>query len=196
MTRDHRALPTPSSASRLVVCMIAAAGVPACTALRPAEPGAGGGQVAKEPGGTPTTAPTGFSAGIALPSLTDVEWRCVEVIGPDGVTVSTTEAMPTLRIAAGGRASGFAGVNRFGSDAAIGSARRASSVPLRFGPVVATRMAGPPERMAIERAFTEMLAEVREAVLAIDAKGVAELRLLGERGMLARFVRENDEAGR
>jgi heat shock protein HslJ len=59
-------------------------------------------------------------------------------------------------------------------------------MPLRFGPVGATRMAGPPERMALEEAFTSMLGTVRSASVAAGPRG-AMLTLRNERGDCARF---------
>ncbi len=63
-------------------------------------------------------------------------------------------ATPTLLVAADGKASGFAGVNRwFGSCAADGAS-------LKFGMLGMTRMAGPPERMDLEQAYANALAAV------------------------------------
>lgn len=122
-----------------------------------------------------------------MPGLTDTEWRCIELFDANGVPLDTTRNPPTLRIARDGRASGFAGVNRYGCDASIGN-----SISLRmrlaFGPVMTTRMAGPPERMALEQAFTAMLGTVRESDVSIGADGATTLVLRNERGVCARFA--------
>ena len=104
----------------------------------------------------------------------------------DGTPVSVTDQPPSLLISAEGRASGFAGVNRYFAEATVGNAINHANVPLRFGPVGATRMAGPPERMALEQAFTSMLGGVRSAAIASGPRG-AVLTLRNERGDCARF---------
>ena len=114
------------------------------------------------------------------------EWTCVELIGIDGKPVAVTDQPPSLFISAEGRASGFAGVNRYFAEATVGNAINYDNVPLRFGPVGATRMAGPPERMALEDAFTSMLGGVRSAAIASGPRG-ALLTLRNERGDCARF---------
>lgn len=122
----------------------------------------------------------------ALPSIDRTEWTCVELIGADGKQVSVTDRPPSLLISAEGRASGFAGVNRYFAEASVGNAISQANMPLRFGPVGATRMAGPPERMALEEAFTSMLGTVRSASVAAGPRG-AMLTLRNERGDCARF---------
>jgi heat shock protein HslJ len=133
--------------------------------------------------------PTPPAAAAAVPSLTDTDWKCIELFDAHGAPVDTTGNPPTLRIGADGRASGFAGVNRYGCDARIGNSTSSAVMPLSFGPVMATRMAGPPERMALEQAFTAMLATVREAKCSSAANGPASLVLRSERGISARFER-------
>lgn len=134
----------------------------------------------------------------ALPSLVGTEWGCVELTGPDGSSVPVTDQPPTMRIAADGRASGFAGVNRYFTQATFGNSITAVT-PLQFGPVGATRMAGPPERMALEAAFTSMLARVRSAqvVGVTDTAAAARagagnagamLELRSDAGVVARFA--------
>jgi heat shock protein HslJ len=76
-------------------------------------------------------------------------------------------------------------VNRYFASATFGNARTQPE-PLRFGPVGATRMAGPPERMALEHAFTAMLESVRFSQVKSGATGPL-LVLSSERGEVARF---------
>ena len=122
----------------------------------------------------------------ALPRIDGVEWTCVELRDRDGRPVALTDRPPTLLIGADGRASGFAGVNRYFAEASIGNTITAVT-PYRFGPVGATRMAGPPERMALEQAYTAMLGSVRFAVVTGESRGPM-LTLRDERGDCARFV--------
>ena len=158
-----RLLPSLAAAAVIVATLASCASSPD---PRPAAPGAG----------TPTR----------LPGIDRTEWTCVELIGADGTPVSVTDQPPSLLISAEGRASGFAGVNRYFAEATVGNAINHANVPLRFGPVGATRMAGPPERMALEQAFTSMLGGVRSAAIASGPRG-AVLTLRNERGDCARF---------
>ncbi len=131
----------------------------------------------------------------ALPSLTGTDWNCIELIGPDGTSVSVTDRPPTISIAADGMASGFAGVNRFFTEATFGNTTTAVT-PLTFGPVGATRMAGPPERMQLEGTFTSMLERVRSAQVVAGTGASARPTLVlsdGER-VLARFTPAPAEA--
>ena len=125
-----------------------------------------------------------------LPSFTGTHWNCVELIGPDGTAVPVTDQPPTILIAADGKVSGFAGVNRYFTQATVGNSITAVT-PVRFGPVGATRMAGPPERMQLEGAFTSMLERVRSAQVVARGRTVPAGPTLvlseGER-VLARFA--------
>lgn len=126
----------------------------------------------------------------ALPSLTGTDWHCIDLIGPDGSPVHVTDHPPTILIAADGKASGFAGVNRYFSEATFGNSITAAT-PIRFGPVGTTRMAGPPERMQLERAFTSMLERVRSAQVVPgrgEATDGATLALGDGERVLARFT--------
>ena len=158
-----RLLPSLAAGAVIVATLASCASSPD---PRPAVPGAG----------TPTL----------LPGIDRTEWTCVELIGADGAPVSVTDQPPSLLISAEGRASGFAGVNRYFAEASVGNAISQANMPLRFGPVGATRMAGPPERMALEEAFTSMLGTVRSASVAAGPRG-AMLTLRNERGDCARF---------
>ena len=100
-----------------------------------------------------------FALGVALlagcttantEDLIGHEWRCTQ-IGSRTLTESNT---PTLLMTAEGKASGFAGVNRwFGTCSIDGPA-------LKFGMLGMTRMAGPPDRMQLEQTYADALAAV------------------------------------
>ena len=64
--------------------------------------------------------------------------------------------MPTLTLAADGTASGFAGVNRWSGTCTSNGAS------LAFGPLISTRMGGPPERMELERKYLQSMATVTQ----------------------------------
>ena len=134
----------------------------------------------------PRPAAPAWGTATRLPGIDRTEWTCVELIGADGKPIAVTDQPPSLFISADGRASGFAGVNHYFAEATVGNAINDENVPLRFGPVVATRRAGPPERMALEDAFTSMLGGVRSAAIASGPRGVV-LTLRNERGDCARF---------
>jgi len=139
----------------------------------------------------PAPAATGGTSAAAhaepLPRIDSTEWRCVRLVDAGGRQVDVTDRPPTLRIEPEGRASGFAGVNRYFADVTFSSVTSPPE-PLRFGPVGATRMAGPPERMALEEAFTSMLGTVRSARVT-SAPGGPLLVLTSERGDCAFFER-------
>ena len=78
------------------------------------------------------------------------EWRCTRI----GSRTLTEDRTPTLLMTDDGKASGFAGVNRwFGTYSVDGST-------LKFGMMGMTRMAGPPERMQLEQTYADALAAV------------------------------------
>jgi heat shock protein HslJ len=137
-----------------------------------------------------------FAAALSLPNITGTQWRCTEIADTNGSLVPVPGEPPTLLIAADDKVSGFAGVNRYFSTATFASVM-APPIPLTFGPVGATRMAGPPDQMELERAFTSMLSRVRFAqVVGAAAAGTgggttsadATLILSGDAGVLARFA--------
>jgi putative lipoprotein len=109
----------------------------------------------------------------------DVTWRLIEL---DGTTLAVSPDMkqPDLRFDPGrGTAAGFAGCNRFSGTFQTDGAR------LRFGPIVATRMACPEPTMQLETAFLGALDAT--TAYALDGKTLAFLA--GER-VAARFTRE------
>jgi heat shock protein HslJ len=168
MTRSRSARDVGSS---LAVCLVGACFVAACTTSS-----------------VPPTTPTQreIACPVALPRIDGVEWICVELRDGNGRPVALADRPPTLLIGADGRASGFAGVNRYFAEAKVGNTITAVT-PYRFGPVGATRMAGSPENMAIEHAYTTMLETVRFAVVTGESRGPM-LTLRDERGDCARFV--------
>ncbi|MBL8861346.1 MAG: META domain-containing protein [Planctomycetes bacterium] len=139
--------------------------VVACTAQ-----GSAPGPVGAAPGPSEAPAPSGLA-------LTGVEWRLVDVGGsPVAPAVGTRAAF--LRFdAEESMLHGHGGVNSFfGPYAADGAGLRVETLAL-------TRMAGPPELMEQERAFTAALHAVRairlgggELVL-LDGTGVELARL-------------------
>lgn len=84
------------------------------------------------------------------PPLIGTNWRCNRI----GSRLLADEAAPTLLVATDGNASGFAGVNRW-----FGPCKQ-DGPTLKFGMVAMTRMAGPPERMELERTYADALRTV------------------------------------
>ncbi len=111
-------------------------------------------------------------------TLTGPVWSLV-ALGERPVDSANGAPVPTLQFdAATTRATGFAGVNRYSGDFMLDGAR------LTFGPAVLTKMAGPPERMELERRFTAALAattrwRIRERHLEL---------LAGDNYVLAKFA--------
>ena len=103
-------------------------------------------------------------------------WRLTEL---DGAAAPAGEA-PSLELFEDGSIAGDAGVNRFHGRADADGLRAG-----RFasGPLATTRMAGPPERMELERRFLEALGRATE----VRVRG-GELELLRDGRVLARFA--------
>lgn len=113
--------------------------------------------------------------------LTSTDWECSSIAGhamPEG-------PRPTLTITLPDRANGLAGVNRyFGT---VDFDREA----MRFSKLGATRMAGPPERMELERSFLGMLE--RSRTFRLEGRS---LTLIDEAGaVVATFAAPADPAG-
>ncbi len=134
---------------------------------------AGEGTSKAAPDATADGARTG-SAETAAPLLGS--WRCTKIAS----TPVASEGAPNLRFAPGGRASGFAGVNRF-----FGPFTVAGPGALSFGDIGATRMVGPEDRMKIEDSFLAALGHATGFV--IEGK---VLRLTDRGETLLAFARE------
>jgi len=78
------------------------------------------------------------------------EWRCTRI----GSRTLTEDRTPTLLMTAEGKASGFAGVNRWFGTCSI------DGTTLKFGMLGMTRMAGTPDRMQLEQTYADALAAV------------------------------------
>lgn len=100
---------------------------------------------------------------VRLADLVGTTWTCTRIEGiemPEG-------SPPTIEFGAADdsgvvKIAGFGGVNRFGGTAnAVGAG-------LAFGPMMATRMAGPPERMELERAYLGIFHAIDDAALSGD----------------------------
>lgn len=114
----------------------------------------------------------------ALAALEDTDLRLARLV-TDGQTISIpAERPPVLQFLEGGRVAGFAGVNRFNGGFTLGEGGALIWSPA----MAATRMAGPPERMALEGALLGALpATTRLGVLPYgvvfqseDGKNIAE----------------------
>ncbi|HMO66454.1 MAG TPA: META domain-containing protein [Verrucomicrobiota bacterium] len=114
-----------------------------------------------------------------LAPLREADLKLARLVA-DGQTITVpAERPPALQFLADGGVAGFAGVNRFNGAFTLGP-----EGTLTWGPgLAATRMAGPPERMALENAFMKALpATTRLGVLPYgvvfqseDGKNVVEL---------------------
>ena len=94
------------------------------------------------------------SASAPAAPLEGTEWTLIELNGQPLTTVQGL-LVPTLKLdAATKRASGTSGINRFGGG------YDPSGANLKFGTLVGTRMAGPPEAMSRENAFLEAMRQV------------------------------------
>jgi heat shock protein HslJ len=88
------------------------------------------------------------------------QWNLVALDGKPIGDAAALEAMgvrrtPHMTIADDGAAAGFAGVNRYSTRLTVGLGGEAS-----FAPSVSTRMAGPPQAMALESQFMHDLSRV------------------------------------
>ncbi|MFN0068031.1 MAG: META domain-containing protein [Limisphaerales bacterium] len=115
----------------------------------------------------------------ALAALNEADLRLARLVAGGQTVALPAEKLPVLQFLEGGRVAGFAGVNRFNGAFTL---RDGGVLEWSPGPAV-TRMAGPPERMALESAFLKALpATTRLGVLPYgvvfqsdDGKNVVEL---------------------
>lgn len=141
---------------------------------------------ATKPAGAPATSAASVerpdAVAAAAPTAgfpTGQTWMLVTLGGAD-ISVAEDRARPTLLLEAKeSRASGMAGVNRFGGTYTL------LADALRFGPLMATKMAGAPEENELERRYLDALAETTRWRLANDT-----LELLAGERVLARLVRK------
>lgn len=104
---------------------------------------------------------------------------------PADVAVPRTARTPTLRIADTGEIVGTAGVNQYSGS--ISPDKLAQGL-FETGPIVTTRMMGPPQAMALERRFLDLLQQAR--YFHCDAK---TLTLRSDGGKVLEFVRTDGE---
>ena len=116
------------------------------------------------------------SANQPIASLAGQSWTCVTL---DGAAITATRP-PTITFDGAGRVNGFSGVNRFG-----GSVESAEAGELHFGQMMSTKMAGPPEQMALESSFLS-------AITRADRYMVKDAELIFSAGktMLVQFKSE------
>ncbi len=141
----------------------------------------------REGAATGAGASASASAPVRLEQLVGTSWTCAQF--EQGAIPA--DAAPTLSFArAEGsgelQATGFAGVNRF-----FGNATERDGV-LALGPFAATRMAGPADRMELERGYLAMLARVDAARLERSSSEGEVLRLLDGDAVVAMFTRARD----
>lgn len=123
------------------------------------------------PGDSPATSPTPVGAW----TLTALRGEPLEQFIPEGART------PTLTVTAEGRISGQAPINRYSGAVDPGAWPRGGFDP---GPMVATRMGGPPEVMRFEMDYLGALDEVTS----FAASG-GDLQLIAGDGVLLRFER-------
>jgi heat shock protein HslJ len=121
------------------------------------------------------------SAQQPIASLAGQSWTCVTL---NGAAVTATRP-PTITFDGAGRVNGFSGVNRFG-----GSVESAEAGELHFGQMMSTKMAGPPEQMALESSFLSAITRA-DRYMVIDT----ELIFSAGKTMLVQFKSEPLAAG-
>ena len=121
------------------------------------------------------------SAQQPIASLAGQTRTCVTL---DGAAITATRP-PTITFDGAGRVNGFSGVNRFG-----GSVESAEAGELHFGQMMSTKMAGPPEQMALESSFLDALTRA-------DRYVVTDVELIFSAGkkMVVQFKSEQLAAG-
>lgn len=140
------------------------------------------GNPAATPGGAlaPRPAPTAPAAPAA--ALRGTEWTCTWISNAGREITPAGDDAPTLRIEPPANATGRGGINRFGGPAELAAGEPGPSGTIGFPAIAATKMAGPPERMALEGAYFGALRAARRYAIEGD-----QLTLFGEAGAVARF---------
>ncbi len=95
-------------------------------------------------------------AAVSVPGDLIGTWILVAI---DGAPVTEVGKTPTLEVFEEGSVAGVGGVNRFNTKVEIVGGR------LSFGPVAATKMAGPPEAMDLESTYLARLGAVSSYVV-------------------------------
>ena len=89
------------------------------------------------------------------PPLIGTAWVLIELNGKSFIPSEGLQ-LPTLKLdAAKQQASGTSGINRYAGSYDLNGST------IKFGPLMGTRMAGPPEAMAAEEAFLAAMRNVR-----------------------------------
>lgn len=104
-------------------------------------------------------ASTGAGAAANLADAIVGDWN-LSAINKSPIALPAGARQPSLNFTSDGRVSGLAGVNRMSGSfdpAALASGN------ISFGPMAMTKMAGPPELMKIEDAFSQALSKVTSA---------------------------------
>lgn len=98
-----------------------------------------------------TTPVPATAAGLA--ALEESDLRLARLVADGRPVTIPAERPPVLQFLEGGRVAGFAGVNRFNGGFTLGDGGALTWAPA----MASTRMAGPPERMALESALLATL---------------------------------------
>jgi heat shock protein HslJ len=110
------------------------------------------------------------------------DWNLTSIQGTP-LTLPQGARQPTLNFTNDGKVSGTGGVNRLASSIDLPSLAKGQ---FKLAPAASTKMAGPPEAMALEDTFYRLLGEATG--LSIDGDS---LSLSGAAGELLKFVRAN-----
>lgn len=113
--------------------------------------------------------------------LGGIIWRLSEISGRKVALPAETKPVTITFNETTGQASGFSGVNQF-----HGAYKRDGST-ISFGPVVSTRMAGPPELMEIETALLNVVSS--DVEFTVSGEG---LELARGESVVARFTAVSD----
>lgn len=170
MTHDLRLLVRIARGTNLPVAILALAG---CGQH---------GNSAAPPGGAVTPGPALTAPAPPTSALRGTDWRCAWISVDGRVITPDASDAPTLRIDPPANATGRGGVNRFGGPAELPAGEPAAAGMIGFPAIASTKMAGPPERMELERAYFAALRAARR----FEIKG-DELALHGEAGAVATF---------